>query len=55
MSIKGNFSLGESIEERLKTPGCTVETLLEDDNFVQECKSNNEKLVKFLRKKKNLK
>ena len=36
MSIKNNFSLGESIEELLKSPDCSVENLLEDDNFVQE-------------------
>lgn len=36
MSIKNNFSVGESIEKKLKEPNCSVENLLEDDSFVQE-------------------
>jgi hypothetical protein len=55
MSIKSNFSLGESIEELLKTPNCSVEKLLEDESFAQECRSGNARLISFLSKKKNLK
>lgn len=55
MSIKSNFSLGESIEEVLKSPNWTIEKLLEDDSFAQECRSGNARLISFLSKKKNLK
>ena len=55
MSIKNNFNVGESIESILKSPECTVELLLEDDNFASECRSNHHKLISFLTKKKNMK
>ena len=54
MSIKNNFSLGESVEQLLKSPECSVEALIADDNFMQECKSGNSNLMSFLSKKKNL-
>lgn len=55
MTIKNNFDTRKSIEGLLKLPDCTVEMLLEDDNFASECRSNHHKLISFLRKKKNLK
>lgn len=55
MSMKSNFSSADSIEELLKSPDWSVDALLADDNFVQECRSNNAKLINFLCKKPNLK
>ncbi len=54
MSLKGDYQSADSIDELLAKPDCTVDELLNDENFASECKGRNPKLLAFLTSKRHL-
>ena len=54
MSMKNNYSSGNSIDEFLKNPNVTVEDLLDAEFMLSEYVGSQEAIT-FLSKRKNLK